>query len=208
MMNNEKNSEKELSPEEEMAAETEIKEEAETEEEIEEEIDRDEETEAGKQVRMSKKDLKKMLADNEKLTAALADSEDKYKRMLAEYDNFRRRSAKEKEGVYTEASFAALKEILPVIDNLERALAFAGEDADDKLGEGVRMTLKQFGEALNKLGVEEIPALGQTFDPNFHDAVMHDEDETKGENEVTAVLLKGYRKGDRVLRCAMVKVSN
>lgn len=161
-----------------------------------------------KEEKEAKKALKEANAEKEKLAASLAECEDRYKRMLAEYDNFRRRAAKEKEGIYADAYADALAAVLPVIDNLERAVSYAGDDENDQFAQGVRMTLKQFGDALARLGVEEIPALGQTFDPKFHNAVMHEEDESKGENEVSAVLQKGYKKGDRILRCAMVKVVN
>lgn len=135
-----------------------------------------------------------------------AAANDRYLRLMAEYDNFRKRSAKEKESTYTDATFDALKEILPIIDNLERAEAFLKED--DKLSEGVRMTLAQVQTTLERLGVEAVSEVGVPFDPMIHNAVMHNEDEAFGENTVSMVLQKGYKKGDKVVRYAMVQVSN
>ena len=125
--------------------------------------------------------------------------------MLAEYDNFRKRAQKERDGVYTDAVGDILKEILPIKDSLEMAMNFAD---DGKLSQGVTMTLTKFSEALGRLGVEEFGAPGDAFDPNLHNAVFHVEDEALGENVIAEVLLKGYRKGDRVIRYAMVKVAN
>ena len=125
--------------------------------------------------------------------------------MAAEYDNYRKRTQKEREAAYTDAAADVIKEILPVIDTLERAAQFGD---GDKLSEGVNMTLKMFEEVLAKLGVEEIKAKGEQFDPELHNAVMHGEDENFGENTVAEVFQKGYKKGDKVIRYAMVKVVN
>lgn len=144
--------------------------------------------------------LTEALAEAEK---ALADAQDKYMRLAAEYDNFRRRSAKEKEGIYADAYGDCILAVLPVVDNLERALLF---QEGDKVVEGVRMTMNQFTEALAKLGVEVIET--KTFDPTYHNAVMHVEDEALGEGEIVEVFQKGYKKGDKVIRYAMVKVAN
>ena len=133
---------------------------------------------------------------------------DRYLRMMAEYDNFRRRAAKEKEGVWGDAYAAALKEILPVMDNLERAAAFAAQEPDSPLAAGVGMTLTQFAQALEKMGVESLGEPGDPFDPTLHNAVMHVEDENLGDNVIAEVFQKGYRKGDHVIRYAMVKVAN
>ncbi|MGI6743319.1 MAG: nucleotide exchange factor GrpE [Eubacteriales bacterium] len=147
--------------------------------------------------------------ENDKLKKQINDLSDRYLRALAEYDNYRKRSSKEKDGAYADAYTDVLKQILPVIDNLERAAAFTGNaPEDDNIAKGVAMTLKSFEDALKKLGVEEIEALGQPFDPVFHNAVMHIEDENLGKNVVAEVLLKGYKKGDRVIRYSMVKVAN
>ena len=147
-----------------------------------------------------------LLEELEKLRKTLADKEDQYLRLAAEYDNFRKRSQKEKEGLYQGAKSDAVAAFLPVYDNLERALK--QETADEAYKKGVEMTMTGLRDILTKLGVEEIPALGETFDPALHNAVMHVEDEAYGENVIVQVLQKGYRLGDRVIRYAMVKVAN
>ena len=152
-----------------------------------------------------KSENKALTAEKEKLKKELAETSDKYLRMLAEYDNFRRRTQKEKEGIYADAYESALSAVLPVADNLERAaLCTDGESLSD----GVKMIIKQFSEALGKLGVEAYGARGDAFDPVVHNAVMQIEDEELGENTVAEVLQKGYKKGDRILRHAVVKVAN
>lgn len=155
-----------------------------------------------------KKRLKKAEAELDKLRAELAEEQEKYMRLYAEYDNFRRRSAKEREGVYTEAYCDALEQILPVIDNLERAVQYTADDPESPMAKGIELTVKSCVEALNKMGVYEIEALGKQFDPNLHNAVMHVEDDAFGENEIVEVFMKGYIKGDKVLRFSMVKVAN
>ena len=155
-----------------------------------------------------KKKTKKLEAEIEKLNADLTAEQDKYMRLYAEYDNFRRRSAKEREGVYADAYCDALEQILPILDTLERAAQFSTEDADSPMAKGLELTLKSFVEAMNKMGVCEIEALGKEFDPNFHNAVMHVDDESVGENTVVEVFMKGYKKGDKILRHSMVKVAN
>ena len=141
----------------------------------------------------------------EKAKAELSAMNDKYLRMIAEYDNFRKRSAKERENVYADAYSDVLEAILPVIDNLERALMFADGEA---LTEGVKMTLKQFEDSMTRLGVTAFGARGEEFDPNLHNAVMQVEDSELGESQIADVLQKGYKKGDKVIRYAMVKVAN
>ncbi len=155
-----------------------------------------------------KKKSKKAEAEIEKLNAELAEEKDKYMRLYAEYDNFRKRSVKEREGVFSEAYCDALTQILPILDNLERAAQFSPEDAESPMAKGLELTLKSFIETMNKMGVYEIEALGKEFDPNVHNAVMHVEDDTVGENQVVEVFMKGYAKGDKVLRYSMVKVAN
>ena len=153
-----------------------------------------------------KKDSKKHKKEIEELNAKIAEQEDKYLRVVAEYENFRRRAREEKDACYTDAYADAIKEILPVIDNLERAAAFKD---NDKVSEGVALTLNQFKATLEKMGVTEIEAEpGTPFDPNFHNAVMHCEDEELGENVVAEVFQKGYVKGNRVIRYTMCKVAN
>ena len=155
-----------------------------------------------------KKKAKKLEAEIEKLNADLAIEQDKYMRLYAEYDNFRRRSAKEREGIYTDAYCDALEQILPILDTLERAAQFSGDDAESPMAKGLELTLKSFVETINKMGVYEIEALGKEFDPNLHNAVMHVDDESVGENTVVEVFMKGYKKGDKILRHSMVKVAN
>lgn len=168
----------------------------------------------GKVKGSDKKKLKKVeaeLAETKKkleaAEAALAEEKDKYLRMLAEYDNFRRRTAKEKETIYGDATADTIKGLLPVIDTLERAAAaLTPEDAESPLGKGITMTLKSATDALAKLGVEEVPT--DVFNPDIHNAVMHIEDESLGEGAIVAVFQKGYRKGDHIIRYAMVQVAN
>ncbi len=160
----------------------------------------------------SKKKTRKLEAQIDELTkkveeaaAELAVANDKYLRLAAEYDNFRKRSAKEREGIYGDAYADALCALLPIFDNLERAVKYSDGDS---LQQGVALTLKGLTTTLEKLGITEIEAEGKPFDPNFHNAVMHVEDETLGEGVVAEVLQKGYCRGERVLRYAMVKVAN
>lgn len=131
---------------------------------------------------------------------------DKYLRICAEYDNFRRRSQREKTALYSEVKAEAVKQFLPVYDNLARALA--QPTGDEAYAKGVEMIMNQFKTTLEKIGVTKIEALGQTFDPNLHNAVMHIEDEEKGENEVVEVFQEGFMIGEKVIRFAMVKVAN
>lgn len=138
--------------------------------------------------------------------AAQASAEDRLLRLAAEYDNFRKRTAKEKDGIWNDATAAAVTALLPVFDNLERALK--QETADAAYKKGVEMTMTGLRDALTRLGVEEIPAQGETFDPNLHNAVMHCEDENAEENTIVEVFQQGFKLGDKVLRFAMVKVAN
>jgi len=130
---------------------------------------------------------------------------DKYLRINAEYDNFRKRTAKEKESIYANAVIDILENILPVADNMERALQFTD---GEKVLEGLKMIYSQFTSSLERLGVEEIKSDGEQFDPEIHNAVFHEEDESQPNNTITETLQKGYIKGDKVIRPAMVKVVN
>ena len=147
-------------------------------------------------------ELEKQLEESK---AELAAEKDKYMRMIAEYDNYRRRTAKEKDGIYADAYADALKGILPILDNLERAVGVSEAEA---LQKGLSMTLKGAEDALAKMGVTAFGEKGETFDPEKHNAVMHIEDEQFGESEITEVYQKGYAKGDKILRFAMVIVAN
>ena len=146
------------------------------------------------------------LTEEKKLKKELEESKDKYLRLMAEYDNFRKRSAKERLDLSATIKGNTIGEILPVFDNFERALAAETEDTNYKAG--VEMIFKQFGDMLTKLGVEIIDPIGQTFDPNIANAVNQIEDENLGENEVAQVFQKGYKIGDKVIRYAMVVVAN
>ena len=142
----------------------------------------------------------------ENLKKMVALQEDKYLRLAAEYENYRRRTAKEKEAIWSDAKGDAAAAFLPVYDNLERALK--QETADEAYKKGVEMTMNQLKDVLAKLGITEIPALGETFDPKFHNAVMHVDDESLGENVVADVFKAGFQLGEKVIRFAMVKVAN
>lgn len=142
----------------------------------------------------------------QQLKEQAAQREDQYLRLAAEYDNFRKRTAREKDGIWVAVKADTAAAFLPVYDNLERAIR--QETADEAYKKGVEMIMTQFKEVFAKLGIEEIPALGQPFDPNVHNAVMHIEDEKFGNNEVAEVLQTGFRCADKVIRCAMVKVAN
>ena len=178
----------------EVAEEAEIVEEEELEELLGSEKEKD----------MSKK-MKKLEEENLKLQNEVDAFKDKFLRTAAEYENFRRRTSKEKEGIYTDACADVLKEVLTPLDNLERALAIEG--CSDDLRTGVEMTVRQFNEAFTKLGVEQLASEGE-FDPNLHNAVMHVEDEQYGTNEIVEVFQKGYKRANKVLRHSMVKVAN
>jgi molecular chaperone GrpE len=146
------------------------------------------------------------LERGERALAALKEKEDQFLRLAAEYENFRRRSQKEKETIWADAKFDTALAFLPVYDNLERALKL--ECSDDAYQKGVEMTMTQLKAVLAKLDVEEIPALGQPFDPAFHNAVMHVEDESAGKNTVVEVFQTGFQSGEKIIRFAMVKVAN
>ena len=166
----------------------------------------------------AEKDAKKMgdkkakaevLKLKEALDAANAALEEEKKNRLylaAEYDNFRRRSQKEKEGIYGDAITDAIKEILPLFDNLERAGQYSGDA--EKVSEGLALIAKMSDEVLAKLGVERFGKAGEQFDANIHNAVMHEENDAFGENEITDVFQVGYKRGDKIIRFAMVKVAN
>ena len=132
--------------------------------------------------------------------------DDRFLRLAAEYDNYRKRTAKEKEALWAQAKADTAVAFLPVYDNLERALK--QETADEAYKKGVEMTMNQLKEVFSKLGITEIDALGKPFDPNLHNAIMHVEDENFGENTVAEVFQAGFMLGEKVIRFAMVKVAN
>ncbi len=137
----------------------------------------------------------------------LKDANDKFLRTLAEYDNYRKRSVREKEQAYADSKASVLSEILPVLDNFERAAGNRDASLED-YQKGIDMIFKQFQDILTKLGVESFGEKGETFDPNLHSAVMHTEEEGEPENTISEVFSKGYKLGDKILRPAVVKVVN
>lgn len=162
---------------------------------------------------------KEMLDDKskeiEELRQKLSDKEnecqsyvDLLKRTMADFDNFRKRTQKEKETIYTDGFVDAIKELLPVLDNLERAVAHVGDNESSPLVEGIQMTLKLFKDTLQKMGVEEIKSEGEKFDPNYHNAIMHVQDENYDENIIVEVFQKGYKYKDKIIRYSLVKVAN
>ena len=154
-----------------------------------------------------KKDKKsKKTAEADQLRQQLAQEHDQYLRLAAEYDNFRKRSQREKDGIYQEAKADTAKKFLPVYDNLERALK--NETADEAYKKGVEMTMNELVKILTALGIEPFGAAGEPFDPARHNAVMHIEDEAMAENVIAEVFQTGFAMGDKVIRFAMVKVAN
>ena len=171
-----------------------------------------EETEEAPVKKADKKEAKKEKEPKEKketkkeVEADLAAEKDKYLRLLAEYDNYRRRSTREREAIYADVRCDTLKKFLPVYDSLSRALAQT--PADDPARKGLEGIMNQYNTALNQLGVTAIEAVGQPFDANRHNAVMHIEDDAYGEGVVVEEFEKGFCIGDRVLRYSVVKVAN
>lgn len=153
-----------------------------------------------------KKKVKKLESELADAKEALASAEDKYLRVLAEYDNFRKRTAKERDELYTNACNDVIKSLLPILDSLDRASTMEGDG--DQMRQGLQIIRKSFAEAFEKLGVTEMECLGQQFDPNLQNAVMHVEDDAFGEGEIVEVLMKGYQKGEKIIRHPMVKVAN
>lgn len=168
---------------------------------------------AEKSKKESKKKEKTYTLTREQMEAAelavkqLESARDQFIRLSAEYDNYRKRTAKEKDGIYQDAKADTIREFLAVYDNLERAMATEG-GGDSPHKKGLEMILGQFKGILEKLGVTEMQAKGEPFDPNRHNAVMHIDDETLGENVVADVYQSGFLLGDRVLRFATVRVAN
>ncbi len=143
----------------------------------------------------------------EKLREQLSQTNERLLRTLAEYDNYRKRSQKEKEQAYNDSKASALAELLPVLDNFDRAAGNKDASFED-YKKGIDMIFNQFNEIIKKLGVETFGEKGEAFDPNIHNAVMHIDDENEEESVITDVFSKGYKLGDRILRPAAVKVAN
>ena len=198
MSKNEENAvqEEEQTTSEQVVPETEAAEAAAVEEEVETAANTEE-------ISDGTSELETKLAESEK---ALAEKDKQYQYLAAEYDNFRRRSAKEKTDAYSSAKADAALAFLPVFDNLQRALAALC--TDEAYAKGVEMTMTQLRQVLEKLGITEIDALNQPFDPNLHNAVMHVDDDSVGESTVVEVFQSGFKMGDKVIRFAMVKVAN
>ncbi len=146
--------------------------------------------------------------DNEinQIKTELEETTDRLKRLMAEFDNFKKRSAKEREGLYNSLVSDIVSSFLPVVDNLEKAVGSSTEDENYK--QGVELVLKQFVDVLTSLGVKEIEGVGSTFNPEYHEAVSSVQDENLGEKEIKEVFRKGYKIGERVIRHAMVVVAN
>ena len=198
---------------EETAAETEEKVEEKAAEEPKEEKKTDkkekakeEKAETKEEKKAETKEEKKAETKEEKKTEAPQGASDAYLRLLAEYDNYRKRSQKEKDSLYADIKADTVTKFLPVYDNLVRALNQGTED--EAYRKGVEMIMNQFCQTLEKLGVTKTESLGQKFDPKFHNAVMHVDDEEKGENEIVEVFQEGFMLGEKVIRFAMVKVAN
>lgn len=160
-----------------------------------------EQTEAAEEAAQSDK------SEDAKLAEELAETKDKLLRTVAEYDNFRKRSQKEKEAIYGDSKAEVIGKLLPVVDNFERAAAAADTDLEN-YRKGIEMTVKQLLDVFSSLGVEPFGEKGEEFDPNLHNGVMHVDDEELGENVIADVFMKGYKMGDRVVRHATVKVAN
>lgn len=165
--------------------------------------------------KLSFKDKKKMNAELKKLrdqveeaNKASEEMKDRYTRMCAEFENYKRRTGKELDARYADAKGDVWKNILPVVDNFERALAQETDESNASYKQGVEMIYRQLVEAMKAAGVEEIEALNAEFNPEFHNAVMHVDDESVGANIIVDVFAKGYKMGDKVLRYSMVKVAN
>lgn len=168
-------------------------------------VKKDTKTAPAKEEKSRKKD--KSEEELEKLKKELAEEKEKYLRILAEYDNYRKRSQKERENIYADVRGDLIGKFIPVYDNLERALKQA--TTDEAYYKGVEMIMTQFKEIMANAGVSEIEAAaGTAFDPTFHNAVMHVEDENLGESVIAEEFQKGFTLGDKVLRCSVVKVAN
>ncbi|HZJ78921.1 MAG TPA: nucleotide exchange factor GrpE [Clostridia bacterium] len=150
---------------------------------------------------------KKLIGENEQLKGELNDKNEKLLRLAAEYDNFRKRTAREKEEIYSCSKVSIINEILPVIDNFERA-AENSEKGFEEYKKGIEMIFEQLMEILKKMGVDSFGQVGDTFDPNMHSAVMHTEDKSFKESTVCEVFAKGYKLGEKIIRFAVVKVAN
>lgn len=151
-------------------------------------------------------EVKETNTEENAIKAELEETTDRLKRLMAEFDNFKKRSAKEREGLYNSILSDIVSSLLPVVDNLENAVNISTEDENYK--QGVELVLKQFKDVLTSVGVQEIETVGTTFNPEYHEAVSSVQDESLGEKEIKEVYRKGYKIGDKVIRHAMVVVAN
>ncbi len=149
---------------------------------------------------------KEEVSEKDKIKQELEETTDRYKRIMAEFDNYKKRSAKERDSLYHSLVADIVTSLLPTLDNLEKAVNVETEDQNYK--QGIEMVLKQFVEALKALGVEEIETVGNTFDPEYHEAVSSVQDESLGEKEIKEEFRKGYKIGNKVIRHSMVVVAN
>ncbi len=162
------------------------------------------ETEAAEPAKKEKKPRKN--SEVEKLKTELAEANDRLLRTAAEFDNYKKRTEREKLAVSEYAKANVMKTLLPILDNADRAAAF--EAGTEQYNKGIEMIVKELGSLAEKLGLREIGTVGEEFNPEIHEAIMHIDDESLGENTVAAVLQKGYKFGDTVVRPAMVQVAN
>ena len=169
---------------------------------VEKEVNKTEKDESKKNESKEKKNKTKEVVPKQDYD----ELDDRYKRILAEFENFKKRSAKEREGLYNSILSDVIEVILPVVDNLENAAKV--ETKDESYKQGVELVLKQFKDVLTSKGIEEIKAVGETFDPSLHEAVSSVQDDTKGEKEIVQEYRKGYKIGNRVIRHSMVVVAN
>ncbi len=169
--------------------------------------DKKKETAAEEELKVEETVSEETPSKEAELEKELAAAKEAHIRTLAEYDNYRKRTAKEKEGIYGDAKADCMKSLLGVLDNFDRALSVDNSDFES-YKKGVEMIYTNFCEILKNLGVEAFGEKGEAFDPNFHNGVMHIEDDSLGENVIAEVFSKGYKLGDRVLRPAMVQVAN
>lgn len=157
----------------------------------------------------NKEELEKKIEESnetEKIKTELEETTDRYKRLMAEFDNYKKRSAKEREGLYNSLLADIVSSVLPVVDNLEKAVATKTEDENFK--QGVEMVHKQLLDTLSNLGVEQIKTVGETFNPEYHEAVSSVQDDNLGEQEIKEEFRKGYKIGEKVIRHSMVVVAN
>ena len=163
-------------------------------------------TEEQTEVPAEKTELESLREELENLQKAKDELYDKYLRTLAEYDNFRKRSQREKDAIYGDATAESVKKLLPVLDSFERALNY--ECKDEEFKKGISLIQNSLKEVFDGMGVKEIPDVGEQFDPNLHEAVMHTDDPAYGENVITDCYRKGYTLNDKVIRFSMVTVAN